>query len=57
MIAPSDYHVLGDLIVALYRAFIPTYGRIVSNVAAVYVIQLCHEQMPVDDYAGTKISS
>jgi uncharacterized membrane protein len=41
--APSDVHTLGDLLVALYRALTPVYGRIVANVGAVYVIQLCHD--------------
>lgn len=40
---PSEWHTLGDLMTALYRAFSPKYGREVACVGAAYVVQLCHE--------------
>jgi hypothetical protein len=43
--APSDFYTLGDLLKELYRAMSPVYGRVVANVAAVYVLQLCHEPL------------
>ncbi len=42
---PSDWHTLGDLMTALYRAFSPKYGREVACVTAAFVIQRCKEEL------------
>jgi hypothetical protein len=40
---PSDWHTMGDLMVALYRAFVPRHGRELACIGAAYVIQICNE--------------